>query len=160
MKEKFNIQELYKAEKLKYTTIKKYEDVTPFAGKVVGYKCIKPSYYFTNGEGRFQVMDNKDLTFGLVSNIITNWNVSKGNGYGYSLDKLIKKGAGPGNTAFVNQQINEYAGGEIEMRLATKEELTYIADAIKTNLAEFCYDFKDYGLKCVLGQIESMADEI
>lgn len=56
--------------------IKKATDAAQFAGKVVAYKCIKPSFYFTKGENCYQVGSNKDLIFGLVSTGTLPWAVT------------------------------------------------------------------------------------
>lgn len=139
--------------------IRKAMDAAPFAGKVVAYECIKPSFYFTKGENRYQVETNKDLIFSLISISTLPWAVTQGSSKGFNADILLKKGEVHGSTALVDQQIAECAGGELQMRLASKNELKEIADAIQTGQAEFSTDhFSNEGLMAVIGQLESMPD--
>ena len=139
--------------------IKKAKDAAPFAGKIVGYECIKPSFYFTKGESRYQVEGSKDSIFGLISTGTLPWAVTSGASKGFNADILLKKGEVHSSIALVDQQIAEYAGGELQMRLASKNELKEIADAIKSGQAEFSADgFSNEGLMAVMGQLESIAD--
>lgn len=139
--------------------IKKAMDASPFAGKVVGYECLKPSFYFTKGENRYQVEGNKDLIFGLISTRTLPWAVTKGSSKGFNADILLKKGEVHSSTALVDQQIAEYAGGELQMRLASKSELKEIANAIETGQAEFSTGYySNEGLMAVIGQLQSEPD--
>ncbi|MCC2646946.1 MAG: hypothetical protein K0R02_1011 [Rickettsiaceae bacterium] len=137
--------------------IKKWNDAAEFAGNVVGYKCqdTELDYYFSKGENRYVVNGNKELTFGLISEYTSKWNAKKGDPEGYTISKLIIKGAVNSNCALIDELIEERAGGSLEMRLASHEELKDIANALINKQAEFDYDFGDTGLKAVAGQLYS-----
>lgn len=117
--------------------ITNWSDVNPFAEKIVAYQT--DSYYFGHSENNFYLKDSK-IWFGYIS---------EGHNYyhepGHDLEPLLKPTAVPYNHALIASKL----GCSILMRVATREEIDSIANAIDTDQAKFNYRSKQMSKKII-----------
>lgn len=121
----------YAAEPL--TAIRKWEDVIPFAGRIVAYQA--KTYYYTNGKEGYPWDPFPGLLYGRISEAPRFW--SRGEGYSMSYLLLPKDMAS--NCAFTNDLLEEDAN--VRMRLADHQELGLIGRVIDSAQAVFAYEF-------------------
>lgn len=116
--------------------IEKWEDVKPFAGKIVAYTAR--SYYFNEGqESSIVTQEEPNLKIGYIipGTEISPWCTSE---YGFNLACLLKKKSISSKHALINSLIKE--DGSIYMREVTHEECAKILKLLVENKVKWDYD--------------------
>lgn len=134
------------------TIIKKWDDIKPFAGSVIAYKIrggvLSEAHQEWMADDAYSINSDVTLKFGSLWTPIARWGSSGSvlldepkEGYGYNLDKLLKKGSSGGNYPLTDDMIK--ALSPLLMRIAKVDELNTIRDAIVSDKALFCYANKE-----------------
>jgi hypothetical protein len=110
--------------------IKKWEDVQPFAGKVVAYKTT--SYYINSIKDDYQ-SHNSIFNYGFIERTPIYWSCGE---MGYNMNKLLKKKGYPGNMALTKREILHKP---FRMREVNSREAKEIIKAITRKKARFAY---------------------
>lgn len=97
------------------------------------------SRYFGASQKNFQ-LENSKLWFGYISNGHKHYGAP-----GHDLEPLLKPEASPGNCALIAKKL----GCSILMRLATREEIDAISNAIDTGQAKFNYSSQKESKKII-----------
>ena len=118
-----------------FQTIQSWEEVAPFAGRVVAYQT--DSVYF--GATKGYTVEN--IHFGHISEFPIYFSEK-----GYNMVKVLKPGDVPGNCVLVASKLKLH----ISMRLATKEEIGLIGKAITADQATFEYMFDKERMNAIL----------
>ena len=125
--------------------IQDWQDVTPFAGKVVAYMAAMP--YLDSGYK--YVLPNSDLSYGYIENYPSRWGVNCGNGY--NLRQLLKKGGVGSNTALANKYIDE---GSLYMRDVNSQEAYEIINVLTSKKAAFSMTYGNEEKKLWMPQVK------
>lgn len=125
--------ELGTATKAEMVTVKKWEDVAPFADQIIVYKAT--NFSLIGWDKGYPLNQDQSERIGYVSK-------EPLRGYGYPLDRLLKKNAVPGSFCLENSLIQDNENQAILMRPATLAEKAAILKAIQENKAEFDYMFR------------------
>ncbi len=118
------------AENNSLTAIQKWQDVTPFAGKVVAYTAT--TNYLDSKTYKY-LLPASSLSYGYIDESLHPW---EGCGDGYNLSQLIKKNGVPGNKALADEFISK---GSLCMREVTSQEAREIIEALTPQKANFDY---------------------
>lgn len=108
-------------------TINSLNDVKLFSGRIVAYET--DSSYFKGNKG----YEIENIYFGYVSEVSSEWS---GGEIGYNMARLLKPKDIGGNCALIMSTLKK---SPISMRLATKEEIELIKNAIAAKQARFNY---------------------
>lgn len=111
--------------------IAKWEDVAPFAGKVIAFKILGGSL---GSEKEYVLTEDNTLKFGYIYDFVSPWHRE---GKGYEITRLLKRNVIHGVFALTNDSIKELT--PLLMRVATTHEINKICNAIDSNMAEFQY---------------------
>ena len=109
--------------------INHWKDMDPFAGHIIAYESNSSEINF----GRhYKIHKNGSIKFGLVESAIKYCLPGEDN-HGYELHQLIKKDSNAG----VSVLCNKYIAAGLSVRLASKEEIEKIFNAVKKGKARF-----------------------
>ncbi|HSX04655.1 MAG TPA: hypothetical protein VLG76_08005 [Rhabdochlamydiaceae bacterium] len=111
--------------------IEKWQDATPFTGRIVAYRTNK---YYYQGHKPFALESSGAVNFAYV--VDQGWSSEPGKQY--SMSRVLKKGAVPSGCPLWDELLEEHP---IQMRLATDSEIVEISKAVNSDQAEFEYGF-------------------
>lgn len=122
--------------------INKWQDVAPFADRVVAY--VTNAHYFGSDKG-YPISSDSRLKYGYIGKVFP-W----GTGDGYTLIQLLKVDDSAGH-----KPLNDYWLGQSEetylfMRLASKEELAKMIEAVPLRKAKFEYMFDEPSVHSII----------
>jgi hypothetical protein len=117
-----------------WTAIKTWQDVSPFAGKIVAYTAIRS--FLDDTIDRY-LLPSSNLSYGYVEGKSSQWVIG---GEGYKLHPLLEKEGEQRNIALKDAYI---AKRFFDMRKITSQEAEEIRDALTAQEAKFAYVWKD-----------------
>ncbi len=113
-----------------FQTIQSWDQVTPFAGRIVAYQTS--SYYI----GATKWLTEGNTRFGFIEEVPLRW---ERNEKGYLMIRVLKPQDSHGNCALIDSQLKE----QLCMRIATTAEVELIDKAIAAKEAKFEYAVED-----------------